>query len=57
MLWPVTIIALPGPCWEFIRLSLALSPGRFGAVAEETEIEREEIEEAVSSPDLSKQIA
>ena len=48
---------MPGLRREFIRLSLVLSPGRFGAVVEETEIEGEEIEEAVSSPDLSKQIA
>jgi hypothetical protein len=37
-------------------------PGRFGAVAEEIEIEGEEIEgeeieKAISSPNLSKQIA
>jgi len=57
LLGPAIVIASPGPCREFIRLLLALSPGRFGAVAEETEIEGEEIEEAISSPDLSKQIA
>jgi hypothetical protein len=32
-------------------------PGGFGAVAEEIEIEGEEIEEAISSPNLSEQIA
>ena len=57
LLGPATVIALLGPRREFIRLSLASSLGRFGAVAEETEIEGEEIEEAISSPDLSKQIA
>ena len=54
MLGPVTIIVSPGPYREFIRLLLVSSPGWFGAVVEETEIEGEEIEEAISSLDLSK---
>jgi hypothetical protein len=57
LLGPATVTASPGPRWEFIRLSLVSSPGRFGVVAEETEMEGEEIEEAIGSPDLSEQIA